>query len=157
MKRIYKAADTSRLGTAVPTADPDLQFPLEANSRYIVRGQMYLKGSSAGGIQHGFSLGGASLLRGGGGSWKWRTTQPDTTQTAAENGAPWTLENLTSNGCRAVGVADGAYSMPVSFVLMLDIGGTPGTFSVIWAQTVADAFNPAKVLAGAVMTYEKLP
>jgi hypothetical protein len=155
----YKLIDTSRLNTIVATADPDLQFTLDADSTYLVRGQMWARGGTTGDFKHGFSVGGATLLYAAGASVTWTSAQPDSTKSAGgdEQMGAWNTASVAAGTTRGISMTTGNYRAPIKFSLLMKIGSTGGTFAVIWSQRTVDLTNPAKLIAGSMLSYEKLP
>ena len=157
MRTVYKPSDTVRQNTTVATADPDLRFALEANSTYIIRGQVYFRGSAAGDVKHGFSAGGASLDYATGASHIFEAPVAESGTTSGSYVAPWNAALVLAGSTRRINGANGAYWMPMRFALLLKTSSNGGVFSIIWAQNTADAAGEARCLAGSILTYEKLP
>lgn len=153
----YKAADTSRYSYTTAAADDDLFFTLEANSSYLIRGILFLRGSTAGDIRIGWSVGGATVTRGSGFMTAKRFVATDATITSEEVFGIAQVTDYTSGSTRYFNMTTGAYRMPVAYTHLLTIGATGGTFSLIWRQKTSDAVDPAIVLAGSIMQYEKIP
>jgi hypothetical protein len=157
MKYLYKDNNTDRLGSVLLTTDTELTFPLLPNSTYVVRGQLRFKGSTPGGVKHGFTAGGATILQGSIHVSKWRSVQTDATTEADTNCGLWTQGTIMAGITKNIAMITGAYSMPIKFSGLLDIGDTGGDFGITFAQYTADGANPATLLAGSILIYEKLP
>lgn len=153
----YKAADTLRYSYTTAAADDDLFFTLEANSSYLIRGLLFLRGSTAGDIRIGWSVGGATVTRGSGFMTAKRTIQADSVVTSEEVFGIVQASDYSSGATRYFNMTTGAYRMPVAYTHLITIGASGGTFSLTWRQKTADAVDPAKVLAGSIMQYEKIP
>jgi hypothetical protein len=137
-----------------------MQFLIDADSSYLVRGQIWFRGSTPGDLKHGFSAGGASIVRASGSSFIWGSAQADSIKTLGTgscNSAPWDTVHLSTNLTRPVVMTTGAFRIPMRFVYTFKTGPTAGTFSVTWAQNASDIVNPAMLLAGSMIQYEKLP
>ncbi len=158
MKVVYKPSDTARIGTSVAVADPHLAFAIEPATVYLIRGQLFFRGSTAGDLKWGLSAGGATLVRGGGTCQVWTPAQSDTEVEASTDmgvGAI-TAARIAAGSTMSMAMTTGAYWMPFKFSVMIETGGIGGTFSVVWAQNSADAINPATLLAGSLVSYEAL-
>lgn len=138
------------------TADPHLTFPVEANSVYVVRGQLHFKGSTAGDVKHGYLCSG-SVLRAAGCVVGLRSASLDSVVQGEENGTIVTAGMLNAGSGITKAMTTGAYYWPVQFTIAFEVGATPGDFSVVWSQATADPSNPATLLKGALLTYEKMP
>lgn len=128
-----KTAATSRISTTVIVADPELQFAVEAGAEYI--GDFYFRISGAAAADMDLQF---TTPAGASGSWASTgrlagTAIADTdARTSVRNAINAEIQLSTPSTSTAQGV-QGAYR--------ITMGGTAGTFSIDWAQTVSTATN----------------
>ena len=143
-----KTADTPRSATTTATADPHLQFEVEANAVYAWWGWLKYDAPAAGDINIDFSvpsgaLGEWSALGVGIGRVVGATdaaTPVVQADTQASTGYMVRVETTDVAAARAFGGL-GTAGTPLSVDLKgtLRMGSTAGTFSLDWAQRVSDA------------------
>jgi hypothetical protein len=145
MHVVYKTVDEDRYMTL--TADADLTFALEDNSVYAIRGALTFVGSATGDVKHGFSCGGGTLLYGCGCAAAV-TSSGDVT-------AVFDTAYLVAGTTKGIVLSTGV-PMTVKFSILFKTSSA-GNFSVFWAQNTLDAVTPTALLAGSLLSYEKLP
>lgn len=140
---INKVNDTTRTANTTLTADPDLQFSLAANTKYVIRIEVWFDTTAAGDFKYGFNgpAIGAGIIR-----MHRRAVLPNataftiaTTTTAYDT----TGVSLTSTG------TNGGY---IALAGIIQNGATAGTFDFRWAQNTSDAGNTI-VRAGSYLEY----
>lgn len=143
-----KTADTPRSATTTATADPHLQFEVEANAVYTWWGWIKYDAPAAGDINIDFSAPSGAL-----GEWTAigvgigrvvgatdAATPVVQADTQASTGYMVRVETTDVAAARAFGGL-GTAGTPLSVDLKgtLRMGSTAGTFSLDWAQRVSDA------------------
>lgn len=143
-----KTSDTSRSATTTATADPHLQFEVEANAVYAWWGWLKYDAPAAGDINVDFSVPSGAL-----GEWSAigvgigrvvgatdAATPVVQADTQASTGYMVRVETTDVAAARAFGGL-GTAGTPLSVDLKgtLRMGSTAGTFSLDWAQRVSDA------------------
>lgn len=141
-----KTADTQRSATTTTTADPHLQFEVEANGVYILDGWLKYDGPTAADISIDFSAPSGSL-----GEWtalgvghspviSWNTTPTLVTDSQQSRGYTIRTETSDITSARTYG-ALGTGGTPLSMIIYatLRVGSTAGTYSLDWAQSTSDA------------------
>lgn len=141
-----KTADTSRAATTTATADPHLQFEVEANAVYTMSGWLKYDGPAAADLNLDWSAPSGSL-----GEWYgWGAGHsPVITFSAAGaaqldtqggRGYPVRVETNDVTAARSFGTL-GTGITPLTMILggCLRVGSTAGTYSLDWAQLVSDA------------------
>lgn len=141
-----KTADTSRAATTTATADPHLQFTLEANAVYVMDGWLKYDGPAAADLNLDWTAPSGTL-----GEWLgWAAGHsPVITFSAAgaaqldtQGGRGYPIRTETNDvasarsfGCLGTGIT------PLTLILnaTLRVGATGGTYSCDWAQLVSDA------------------
>ena len=141
-----KTSDTSRSATTSATADPHLQFTLEANAVYIMDGWLKYDGPTAADLNLDWTVPSGTL-----GEWLgWAAGHsPVITFSAAGaaqldtqggRGYPVRTETNDIASARSFGTL-GTGITPLTVILngTIRVGSTGGTYSLDWAQLVSDA------------------
>jgi hypothetical protein len=156
MNVVYKLATTQRLGTTVAVLDPDLQFEMNSNATYLIRGQAFFRGSTPGDVKVGFSSGAATLTYATAMSNVFSPTAAESVPQGNTAAGAWRATLIGAGSTRGIVCTTGAYWTPFRFVSMIRTGAAGGVFGLVWAQTTADLVTPAECLAGSILTYERL-
>lgn len=147
-KRAYKTAATSR-ATDVLAADPDLTVDLPANSRWAIRGMLFVTSDSPGSETPDIEVGVAAPA---GATGRWHVQGPTLASTTYTSQSSFAAVDLATTLARGVDNASfGAF--PINAFVHID--ATPGAFAVRWAQDVADAVG-ISVLDGSWIVAERL-
>ena len=121
---VFKTSDTSRSSTSTVSADPVLQFSMAANTKYVIRGSLFVLTTATADFK--FAVNGPSsptTLSGG------LTTM---TQGAVAGN---TISAYTGTG-NGIDISSGTAAY-ASFEIVVD-NVNAGTFSVDWSQRVSD-------------------
>lgn len=142
-----KTADTSRSATTTATADPHLQFEVEANAVYLWDGWLKYDAAIAADIAIDWTVPSGSL-----GEWRgWgpgigrvigatdAASPVNQADTQATTGYLMRIESNDVAQVRTFGGLGVGTSLTLSLDGMLRVGTTAGTFSMDWAQRVSDA------------------
>jgi dihydrodipicolinate reductase len=127
-----KTADTSRAATTTATADPHLQFEVEANGVYIWDGWIKYFADPAADLLVDFGVPSGAL-------GEWHMAAPGS-GTAASGTTGYSLRmesNDVSQSRNAYGTSDA--DMGAILHGTLRVGSTAGTFSLDWAQAASSA------------------
>lgn len=141
-----KTADTARAATTTATADPHLQFEVEANAVYVMDGWIKYDGPTAADLNLDFSAPSGTL-----GEWvaygighspvvSFNVTPAIVSDSQQARGYPIRVETNDITSARSYGCL-GTAGTPLSLPLFgtIRIGTTAGTYSMDWAQFVSDA------------------
>lgn len=141
---VHKAADTTRVNATL-ASDPDLQFAMDAASRYVLRGRVY------------FDTGATA-------DFKWRHAGP-ASPALVRISRSWILPGATALAGVAVDAAFSAADLALAGTGTnggwVDFDGVvttvaAGTFAFQWAQNTATAGQNTTVRAGSYLEYRKL-
>lgn len=144
-KTARKAQDTSRPATTTATADPDLQFPVDANAVYVWDGFLKYDAATGGDFLVDFSVPTGAL-------GEWGAHGPGIVVIGADD-SPLALQTGTvqSTGymlrvevndvtqSRTYGGLGVGTGITVLIAGTLRMGATAGTFSLDWAQGTSNA------------------
>jgi hypothetical protein len=154
MTIVIKPSNTVRINTTTLAADPDLQFPLLANHDYFVRGKVWFSAKATPDIKIAFDGGGCSGTSIGAAHFVAEGMYAMAGNGANQDDGPIIVQISPTWNPRAFAGSDTANTRDFYFFEMLiHVTGTPGTFSVYWAQNTLDAVNAATVHAGSCMEY----
>lgn len=141
-----KTADTPRSATTTATADPHLQFEVEANAVYIMDGWLKYDGPAAADINLDWTVPAGTL-----GEWLgWAAghspvitfSAAGAVQTDTQGGRGYPVRTETNDiaSARSFGTL-GTGITPLTLILngTIRVGSTGGTYSLDWAQLVSDA------------------
>lgn len=141
-----KTSDTSRAATTTATADPHLQFEVEANAVYALDGWIKYDGPTAADLNLDFSAPTGTL-----GEWvgygvghspvvSFNTTPAIVSDSQQARGYPLRVETNDITSARSFGCL-GTAGTPLSMVIYgtVRVGSTAGTYSLDWAQFASDA------------------
>lgn len=154
---VTKSATTQRT-TATLAADPDLQFGLDADSTYHIRGTLFLRAPAAAGMS--IAVTAAGCARAAGFVTADYTMYSAAYESGDESGA-LAYENVTALIPRPIaGGGDDTtyvdYGTHYEFTVTVQTSAAT-TFEINWAQVLAHAGAPAEILAGSSIAYRKLP
>lgn len=124
---VRKASDTGRTSTTV-TADPELQFAVEANAVYTVRGAIYVRGSNDT-TDINIDWSGPAGTDG-----TWSGFGQTTAATSTDGTVRTHATGITSS--RNYGTTSAA-DLTIIINTLLIIGSTAGTYSFDWAANAA--------------------
>lgn len=147
-KTVRKTADTGRTSTTT-SADPELQFTVEANAVYVVRGALFVDSTNATtDINVDWSA-----PTGADGTWAG-LGQPTTATTT--DGDVRTVAELGITSARAFGAitAGGSGTLTILINTMLIVGSTAGTYSLDWAANSAS--GTVTVKADSFLTFWRI-
>ncbi|NUS26925.1 MAG: hypothetical protein HOV92_22235 [Streptomyces sp.] len=141
-----KTADTQRSATTTTTADPHLQFEVEANAVYIMDGWIKYDGPAAADLNLDWSAPTGSLGEwlgwGAGHSPVITFNSSGTAQLDTQGGRGYPIRTETNDvtAARSFGTL-GTGLIPLTLVVSgtLRVGSTAGTYSCDWAQLTSDA------------------
>lgn len=140
-----KTADTSRAATTTVTADPHLQFEVEANAVYTWHGWIKYDGPAAADFNIDFTAPSGAL-----GEWTgWgagvafitsvNTTPALIQDTSSTRGYLIRTESNDVSQSRSFGTLAAGTPLTADLKGTLRVGSTAGTFSMDWAQLASDA------------------
>ncbi|MFH8804044.1 hypothetical protein ACH4F6_31400 [Streptomyces sp. NPDC017936] len=129
----YKPSNTSRASTTSATADPHLTFTVEANTVYTLSGLLIFDGHDSGDLKIGFTAPAGTT-----GSW-W-PGGPDSSSAAAFAAYPrWGALTDVTSSTMAIGTIGAGTILAAEPKGLVVTSGTPGTFSLVWAQNTSNA------------------
>jgi hypothetical protein len=139
-----KTADTSITASTSATADPHLQFSVEANAVYVWEGWLKFDGATGGDILVAASVPSGSLGEWGGhgtgitviGSSSTPTLETDTVRT---NGYMVRTESNDVTQSRTYGCLGVGNALTALIFGTLRVGSTAGTYALTWAQGSSNA------------------
>jgi hypothetical protein len=140
-----KTSDTPRPSTTTTTADPELQFQVEANAVYVMDGWIKASGDPAADLTLDWTAPTGSL-----GEWTGigAGNPPISTNgspgalisdTASVRGYLPRLESTDLMASRGYGMISTTDVLAIDIKGTLRVGSTAGTYSLDWAQTVSNA------------------
>lgn len=139
-----KTADTSRAATTTPTADPHLQFEVEANAVYTWWGWLKYESPTAADLNIDFTVPTGSLgewaALGAGNPVTGASATP-TLRIDTQGASGYLIRTETSDvaSARSYGGLGAGITLALSIYGTLRVSSTPGTFSLDWAQLASDA------------------
>lgn len=153
MSALIKNTTTTRTGTDIATADPELAATLQANKAYMVRGRIWYGASATGGFSIGLSCGPGPVYFNGFCRRSIMEALPSNAFGNQFSGA----YNLTAlSTTRSLGGSDTPNTRNFfEFNVMVFVGGADSVLSVIWAQQTSHASN-AVLYAGSTMEWEEV-
>ncbi|MFH9765211.1 hypothetical protein ACH4N4_30240 [Streptomyces microflavus] len=128
----YKPSNTSRTSTTSATADPHLTFTLAANTTYTLSGLLVYDAHDAADLKFGFT-GPAGTT----GSW-W-PGGPDSSMNALAYSPRWGAITDVTSSTMVVGAQGSGTILACQPTGLVITSGTPGTFSLVWAQNASNA------------------
>lgn len=141
-----KTADTSRPATTVTSADPHLQFTVEANAVYVMDGWIKFDGPAAADLNIDWTAPAGTLgewaAYGGGHSPMISFSNTSVIQSDTQSARGYAIRTETNDITSArsygtLGTGLTALTMPVFGTIR--VASTPGIYSMDWAQLVSDA------------------
>jgi hypothetical protein len=126
---IRKLANTTRNSTATLAADPDLQFAMDANKVYLIRGQV-------------------NGVTGATPDFKYRITGPGSPvrmrivrQHIIGGGGTAPANSIATafDSADVVFLATGTQALSITFEAFVETGASAGTFAIEWAQNTSNA------------------
>lgn len=155
---VSKAGTTQRSSTATLADDPDLQFALDADSTYLIRGTLFLRSPAAAGLK--IAVHAPAIARAAGFVNADSQMYSPSYASGDESGA-LSIENVAA--LRPRNIAGGGtdvtytdYGTHYEFTVAVQTNAAT-TFAISWAQIVSYAGAPAEILAGSSVAYRKLP
>ncbi|HWN00917.1 MAG TPA: hypothetical protein VNO54_28030 [Streptosporangiaceae bacterium] len=141
-----KTADTSRAATTTTTADPHLQFEVEANAVYVLDGWIKYDSPTAADINVDWTAPSGALGEwtaiGVGSSPVIGSTSTPTLQTDTQDARGYMLRVETNDVAAARsfgGLGTGNTPITLHIKGTLRVGSTGGTYSLDWAQFTSNA------------------
>jgi hypothetical protein len=128
----YKTANTSRASTTTATADPHLTFTVAANTTYTLSGFLVYDGLDTADLKFGFTA-----PAGATGSW-WPGAA-DSSMNALAFAARWGALTDVTSSVMTVGAQGAGTILAAAPKGLVITSGTPGTFSLVWAQGSSSA------------------
>lgn len=128
----YKTGNTSRTSTTSATADPHLTFTVEANTVYTLSGFLVYDGLDTADLKFGFTA-----PAGVTGSW-WPGAA-DSSMNALAFAPRWGALTDVTSSTMAVGTQGAGTILAAEPRGLVVTAGTPGTFSLVWAQSSSSA------------------
>jgi len=142
---VRKTSDTPRSAFTTTTADPELQFAVEANAVYIMDGWVKASGDPAGDLTLDWSAPTGSLGEwmghGAGNSPISANGSPGAliADTASVRGYLIRTESNDVTAARGFGMISTTDLLTIALCGTLRVGSTAGTYSLDWAQTSSNA------------------
>jgi hypothetical protein len=140
-----KTADTARTATTTTTADPHLQFELEANAVYILDGWIKFDGPAAADINIDWTIPSGTLgeyTSWGTGNAVIGSSSAPALQTDTQDVRGYMIRTETNDisqprsfGC----LGTGATPLTLKIMGTVRTASTPGTYSLDWAQATSNA------------------
>lgn len=127
-----KVSDTSRASTTTTTADPELQFSVEANAVYTMDGWIKYDAVTAADISMDWSAPSGSL-----GEWTGSGAANDIAGAASGYLIQVAATDITT--ARSFGGGGIGVLLTVNVYGTLRVGSTAGTYSFDWAQLASNA------------------
>lgn len=149
----FKGSSQTVSASTVLVDDVDIQIPMEANGKYLVRLVLACQHSSTGDIKLAWTDPG---LLGGGGSWRisWGSTADGTASASAAYSAVSSAYRSYSTTTSATHDLTTSHSTPVFEEFYAAMGAVTGTMKLQWAQN--SAAGTTTVLAGSWATVVKI-
>lgn len=132
LRAARRTSDLARDTTATPAADPQLLFSVRANAVYLLDGWIKYSADTAADITLDWSIPAGAL-----GEWTGTGASIDTAGSA--NGYEVQLTATDVDAARSFGGAGTGANLTVDIKGTLRVGGTAGTYQLLWSQRVSNA------------------